>query len=1123
MLPILGGMGLRLSVRRRLWVLIAGTIVGLATIYTIVACREVRESQVSEATAHLATATRIMAEALTTGASTARAQSENVAARAEVAALLTRRDRRDVAATRAAIAQTVPATASLIAVSIWDDKGSRVASTSDTLSPLPREVRRLLMDEARRAHGAAIGPVTVEGGEFQIAGVAPVTVGGVARGFAVVRRRVSTGTQSKTLTELIGSGALILLGNRDGDPWTDLVAPVAAPPATVRRSAGITQYSDAKAGQVLASVAPIPKTPWAVIVAFPMREVLTQPHDVLTFLLLVDALVAVIAIVGAWQVSRIATRPLDRLTVAANAISHGNYSTRIDMIGNDEFGAVAGAFNRMAEHINYVRDDLRKRAEVFEASDARHRALFEASPHPAWVYDLETLDFLAVNDAAVDAYGYSREEFLGMSVLDIRPPEDVPAVLGELRRPAQAPGQRPGVWRHRRKNGSLFEVEVGARELEYAGRRAQLVIATDVTARGRAERTLVATQERMQHLLRSSGAVIVDLSAHGDSVQLEWISENVAQILGYAPDEAFANRWWTDAVHPEDRTQLRGRPHVSAYRDGALEYRFKHKDGRYRWLREQMRVFRDEQGQPVEVVVAWIDVTDRRMAEGTLRATQERLRQIVNASGAVLYNLRVTGSNITAEWVSDNLDRIFGYTLEDVQAPGWWVSNVEPDDLAEILRRAPNSLESGAREYRFRRKDGTYRWIRDEQHLLRDVNGNVIEVVGTWLDTTDRRALEGQLFQAQKMEAVGRLAGGVAHDFNNLLTVILAETTMALENGVPEPIGEQIEEIKRAAERAALLTRQLLTFSRRQLLEPVTLNPNDVVAKVDKMLRRLIGEDVALETALEPDLGSIVVDRGQLQQVLMNLAVNARDAMPNGGTLTVMTSNATLSQPYAGLAPGAYVLIGVTDTGFGMTEEVKSHLFEPFFTTKERGKGTGLGLATCYAIVKQFHGHIDVVSETGRGTTFRIYFPRVVAVVEPAVPDSAQRSASGRETILLVEDEPQVRRVAARILGSQGYSVVEAPDAEEALRVLENAGQPLDLLLTDVVLPKMGGPELAEHARRLRPNLPVLYASGYSDDVMLQKQLLVGDAALLQKPYTLVTLPKKVREVLDAASTPHPV
>ena len=389
------------------------------------------------------------------------------------------------------------------------------------------------------------------------------------------------------------------------------------------------------------------------------------------------------------------------------------------------------------------------------------------------------------------------------------------------------------------------------------------------------------------------------------------------------------------------------------------------------------------------------------------------------------------------------------------------------------------------------------------------------------VDTTERRALESQLLQAQKMEAVGRLAGGIAHDFNNMLTAVMSYSDLLLQDlAVTDPRREDVAEIASAARRAASLTRQLLAFSRQQVLQAWALDLNATVSEIEKMLGRLIGADVEVVTRLDPELGIVKVDPGQIEQVLMNLAVNARDAMVNGGRLTIETANIVLDEHYArshpGMTAGAYVTLSVSDTGSGMTPEVKTRIFEPFFTTKDRGKGTGLGLSTVYGIVKQSGGHITVHSEVGHGTTFRIHFPRVDGPLPMAAPPvRAAPGHRGSEVVLLVEDDIAVRTVVARILRTSGYVVHEASNGIEALRISDDPATALDLIITDIVMPEMGGHEFARRLCHRRQGARLLFMSGYAEYDASAKAVTLRDTPFIEKPFTMEALAKKVREVLD--------
>jgi PAS domain S-box-containing protein len=444
------------------------------------------------------------------------------------------------------------------------------------------------------------------------------------------------------------------------------------------------------------------------------------------------------------------------------------------------------------------------------------------------------------------------------------------------------------------------------------------------------------------------------------------------------------------------------------------------------------------------------------------------------------------------------------------------------DERARAREEFRKLLETGSARLdnvQFVRGDGRLVSVDCSYSVVQVGSGHVVMVIAR--DVTERDRLQQQLAQAQKMEAVGRLAGGVAHDFNNLLTVISGYSELVQDRlGSDAATRALVAEIGKAGERAAALTRQLLTFSRQQVIAPQILDVNAVVADTGKMLRRLIGEDIELTTSLDPALGRVKADPGQIGQVILNLAVNARDAMPKGGKLTIETQNSELDESYSRLhpdaRPGRYVLLGVSDTGSGMDTATMARIFEPFFTTKGPGKGTGLGLATVYGIVKQGGGHVAAYSEVGRGTTFKVYLPRIEgrSLTSGSHPGLIKHVA-GTETILLVEDEEAVRTLAALALRLSGYTILEADGVEDALRILEKHTGPLQLLVTDVVMPGVGGRVLADRLTERRPHLKVLYLSGYTDDAIVRHGVLEAEAHFLQKPFTGTALARKVREVLD--------
>ncbi len=520
---------------------------------------------------------------------------------------------------------------------------------------------------------------------------------------------------------------------------------------------------------------------------------------------------------------------------------------------------------------------------------------------------------------------------------------------------------------------------------------------------------------------------------------------------------------------------------------------------------------------------------DQPRANEALRLSEELNRRIIEAVPCGLVEVSMDGAILKANAVAQ---KILGLSFDELSKR--FVADFEPETLWEdgtpcAAKDYPVSkcLSTGQSQppatIGLRRPDGEMAWAVFTALPLVDPNtGQMTGVIVTFLEITERKLLEEQLRLSQKMEAVGRLAGGIAHDFNNLLTAINGYSELLLRQlEVGNPIRANLEEINRAGERAAALTRQLLAFSRKQLLEPQVLDLNTLVSNIDKLLRRLIGEDIELVVVFGPDLGRVQADPTQLEQVIVNLVVNARDAMPQGGKIAIETDNAELDEAYTrqhvGVTPGRYVKLAVSDTGCGMDRQTQSHVFEPFFTTKEAGKGTGLGLSTVYGIVKQSGGNIWVYSEVGRGTTFKVYLPRAEDAVEVAgIKARLTELVGGSETVLLAEDEGLVRSFVREILHKNGYTVLEAHHGTDALRMaLQHAG-PIHLLLTDVVMPQMSGKLLAQSLAPLRPGMRVLYMSGYAEKAVFHYGVLESGVAFIEKPFTAENVARKVRQVLDA-------
>jgi PAS domain S-box-containing protein len=539
------------------------------------------------------------------------------------------------------------------------------------------------------------------------------------------------------------------------------------------------------------------------------------------------------------------------------------------------------------------------------------------------------------------------------------------------------------------------------------------------------------------------------------------------------------------------------------------------------------------------------ELEERRRAEtekthllSEVLAQRKRLNEIIASVPGIVWEMWGSPEEPgrTMHFVSDHAERILGYDVERwLTTPNFWLSIVHPDDRECAARQATESYnrkQNGISRFRWLAADGREVWVEARSTVICDDAGNPIGMRGVTMDISAakeaeaaRTQLEEQLRQSQKMESVGRLAGGVAHDFNNLLTVINGHSSLALQQLQPgDPLRSRLEDIRKAGDRAADLTRQLLALSRRQLLVPRVLDLNALITESTSMLRRLLGEDIELVTLLDPGSGRVKSDAGQLNQVILNLAVNARDAMPRGGKLILETRDVIFDEERGrtdpSVPPGSYVMLGITDSGSGMDAEIVSHMFEPFFTTKELGKGTGLGLSTVYGIVKQSGGSIGVDSRPGQGTSFKIYLPRIeepLAEVEKK-PAETER-IRGSETILIVEDDEMVRRLVCQALRMYGYQVVEAANAGEALLICETHQLSLPLMVTDIVMPQLSGQELAARLAPLHPKMRVIYMSGYTDDAVVRHGVLNSTTFFLQKPFTPIALVKKVREILDQQET----
>jgi two-component system cell cycle sensor histidine kinase/response regulator CckA len=873
-----------------------------------------------------------------------------------------------------------------VAFQLIDARFAATARFGDTALRAEPAAMRSTLDSAAISDSGVVGPLRVAGSVLVATTAVRVMEGSTIQGYLTLTTLIRVSPSPEVVNRLFGGDSTRMrLANRDGSLWTDLATAIPSPTIGLRENGRLESYDSPGFGPVFAAMRPVVGTPYVVVLETGQGEVLSQARRFLVRIVIEGLLMIGVGLLVALAVSGSFTRPVTHLTTAVEAVAAGNYARPSGLATRgDELGRLASAFDAMVANVQAA---IASREEAEEY----YRRLFEAVPLPLWVYDLATLRIVAVNEAAVQKYGYTREEILSMTLVDMRPPEDVPR-LKEALRLAIGPEFGGVEWRHRKKDGTLISVESYAHSIEYQGRPARIAVIHDVTERAKSRDAILRLDDRLRRMVQDSHDGMTMSTKDGRFLS---VNPAFARMLGYTTDELL------------------------------------------------------------------------RLNSGMLFSNPDVRKAFV------------------AKLVE-----------------------------AGHLHRAETQL---------RRKDGSVISVLFTARLVTDPQTSEQYLEAVTQDVTELRRVERQFQQAQKMEAVGQLAAGVAHDFNNLLTVVLSYTDILLaEPALSESSKREVRAIREAGDSASALTRQLLVFSRQEVVAPKVLRLNALVEDSAKMLTRLLGEQVELATRLGADAGSVKVDAGQLEQVIVNLAVNARDAMPNGGRLLIDSRNVEFSEPisaHAGVIPaGRYVMLSVTDKGVGMDAPTMARMFEPFFTTKGTGKGTGLGLATVYGIVHQSGGFISVYSEPMHGTSFKIYFPRCdEAPLANEVPEMAVLPG-GAETVLVVEDQPAVRTIVCRMLKQQGYRVLEAPGGEEAVEIASHHRGCISLLLTDVIMPKMSGRELADKMERLVPGIRTLFVSGYTDDAIVHQGVLEEHMQFLQKPFTRDALIRKVRDVLDSTA-----
>jgi two-component system, cell cycle sensor histidine kinase and response regulator CckA len=719
------------------------------------------------------------------------------------------------------------------------------------------------------------------------------------------------------------------------------------------------------------------------------------------------------------------------------------------------------------------------------------------------------------NPGAERLFGYTASEVIGRSKFHTIVPDDQRAAMEDLHQRVLAGETIPPFETVKiRRDGSKVLLSLALSPVRDASGRVDGIsaVARDITTERLAQLAVLESEREYRSLFDTSPVGMAHANLRG-----RWLRVNrrLCAMLGFSEDQ-LQGRAFTDLLHRDDVAPAMRE--LSALVDGATERlqaerRYRRRDGSEVWIRSRAQLHRDAGGVPRYLIMALEDISAFKRTEDQLRRTVDQLQAVVSSVPMALWALDPNGIVTLAE---GRLLPRFGVRAGELVGQSQLTLFASHREAFDATRRALSGEHVHAT---IAIRDDVFEvWYSP----LLDADGRFVGTIGVAMEISDRLRLEEQFRQAQKMEAIGRLAGGVAHDFNNLLTAIIGYGELALAE-LPEEsdVRADVEEMFKAGQSAARLTRQLLAFSRRQVLLPQPLDVNDSVLRMRSLLARVIGEDIVLTTDLDPSVERVMADPSQIEQIVMNLAINARDAMPAGGRLTIRTANVLLDQhhtrTHADALAGPHVLLAVSDTGIGITPDVRARLFEPFFTTKERGKGTGLGLATVYGIVRQTGGSIDVESEPGAGTTFAIFLP-VAAVRHDESSerrDSLPLALRGSETVLLVEDQPEVLAVARDTLRRHGYQVIEADNPEQALAISRELER-IDLLLTDIVLPGMSGHTLAARLKNERPAMRILLTSGYADERLLTPDAPANAPAFLQKPFTSAALLSKVREVLDA-------
>ena len=780
--------------------------------------------------------------------------------------------------------------------------------------------------------------------------------------------------------------------------------------------------------------------------------------------------------------------------------------------------------SRAAEQIALV-VERRQAEESLRESEGRYRMLFDHAPDGIVISDAEG-KLLDANGVFCASLGYTYNEFIQLSAAEIVASSElqqIPVALKEIANEAEHHRE----WRLLRKDGSEFSADVSSKVMPDGN---ILAMVRDLSERRKAEieKAVLAAEvevqrERLRNILARVPGVVWETIVDKETQKQvgNFVSDYLTVMLGYTVGEWLATPdFWSSIVDPNFPRQAEANASFALADGGLREIPLLSRQGRVVWVEAHTTPITGSRGKIEGMRGVMLDITDRKRSEHALRESEERYRELVENALDIIYVHDLEGNYISINHVAE---KITGYSRDEILHMNL-AKSVAPEHLQkarEMMSAKLEGKEVTAYEIEIIGKDGRRIVLEVNSRLVYD-NGVPVAIQGIARDTTERHLLEEKYRQSQKLEAIGLLAGGISHDFNNLLIAITGYSEITLAKmPADDPLRHYVEEIKATGERASALTHQLLAFSRKQVLKPVVHNLNSVLRNVDKMLRRLLRENIDFNLHLCPELANVEADPGQLEQVIVNLAINAQDAMPGGGRLTISTENVRFDEgdnkKSVKLGQGLFVKMTVSDNGDGIDEQIHERIFEPFFTTKESGRGSGLGLSTVHGIVKQSGGEILVESSKGRGTTFEIYLPAAADGHEiPEWTSAGPESFAGNETVLLVEDDRSVRKLVREVLAAAGYEVLEAESGEAAIEICQDRRQPINMLLTDLVMPQMSGIELTTRVREMHPEAKTLVMTGYASDSPIRGSMTDFKASFIEKPFTPESLARKVREVLDS-------